>query len=89
MAESQADKTAQFITSPLIGGVFTAVLAPARCDDLLTPLSSCALGHKENLFGSTLDGFVGTIDTAGIFFLGILVAVLAWLLIDAFTKKST
>lgn len=87
MAETQADRTAQLITSPLGGAVFTALVAPAQCSDIRVPIEKCPPGEKLNVFGWSLGGVVGTIDTVGVVVLGFVVAAVVWLAIDLATSR--
>jgi hypothetical protein len=89
MAQTQAEKAAALIVGPGGAVVFTALLAPVGCSDPSKILDNCPVGQKADILGWTLNGLVGTYDSAGIVIVAAIFALLAYLAVDMFTKKST
>jgi hypothetical protein len=88
VAETDAQKAAGLILGPAGGLAFTALLTPTGCADSSKLLFQCPAGQQADFLGWTLGGLVGRYDNAGIFLVGVFFAVVIYLIVDAFAKKT-
>ena len=89
MAESEGEKTAQFLTGPIGGFLIAAFLYPTGCAKFVPITTPCPAGEETNILGLTVFGLVGRLDTPGLFVLGIVLAVIGYFLVNFLTKPSS
>lgn len=78
VAETDGEKAAQWITSPIGGAAIAAFLYPMGCAKDVAFLQPCPSGEATNFLGWTVGGLVGSLDNFGLFVLGILIAVVLY-----------
>jgi len=88
MAVSDAEKAAEFVLSPLGGAAFAAFLLPTGCTDIVPLGGRCPAGEETNFLGWTVFGIVGTLDNAGLFALGVVAALVVYLVISSLPVRG-
>ncbi|MEK6721371.1 MAG: hypothetical protein AABZ33_11985 [Chloroflexota bacterium] len=65
-----------------------AFLLRTGCTQVVPLGASCPSGQSTNFLGWTVGGLVGSLDGAGLFVLGVLVAVVVYYAIDLFQGRT-